>query len=160
MYFGRFEHKVDAKGRVQVPISLRRADMDKIYDRFVLVRGIGGCLALFTKEIFEGFVDAFDPEVLGDMGRVEFMRQFYSRIHDVELDSQGRVLLPRLLREEAGITDSALFLGAGKWVEIWDKNRYEEYTRSCELSYDDIARPFFGTLGRSKPEKRQDVLAE
>ena len=160
MYFGRFERKVDSKGRAQIPIDLRRADENKIFDRFVLVRGIGGCLALFTKEVFEDFVEAFEPDVLGDNGTVEFMRQFFSRIHDIELDNQGRILLPRLLREEVGIEDSALLLGAGRWVEIWDKGRYEEYSRASDVSYDDIARRFFATLGRNKSEQRQDVPTE
>ncbi len=160
MYYGRFEHKVDAKGRIQLPIALREAEGDKVYNRFVLVKGIGGCLVLFTREIFESFFEAFEPEQLGDNGTVEFMRQFFSRMHDIVLDNQGRILLPRLLREEAGIGNTALLLGAGKWVEIWDKEQYEKHSSESEISYDEIARGFFATLGRRKDSNRQDVPTE
>ena len=160
MYHGRFEHKVDAKGRVQLPIALREASDDKVYNRFVLVKGIGGCLVLFARDTFQEFFDAFEPEQLGRDGTVEFMRQFFSCMHDVVLDNQGRILLPRLLREEAGIEKTALLLGAGKWVEVWDKERYEKYSAESEISYDEIARHFFATLGRRKTDHRQDVPTE
>jgi len=160
MFYGRYEHKVDSKGRVQIPISLRRAGEDTLYSKFMLVRGIGGCLALFTASRFKDFVKAFMPGDLGKGATVEFQRQFYSRMAEIELDNQGRLLLPKLLREEVGIDEAALFLGAGEWIEIWDKGRYEDYSKQNELTYDDIARHFFATLGRIEPDKSENVIAE
>ncbi len=160
MYFGRYKHKVDSKGRVQIPVTLRRADDDKIYDKFTLVRGVGGCISVFTRDEFERFVDAIIPEDMGMSDVIDFQRLFYSRTHEVELDNQGRILLPRLLREEAGIDSSALFLGAGKWFEIWNRDRFEEYSSQSEHSYDEIARHFFATLGRKKKARVENVSAE
>ena len=156
MFHGRFEHKVDSKGRVQIPISLRKADEDTLFSRFILVRGVGGCLSLFTRKTFDEFVEAFMPDSLGENGTVQFMRQFFSRMEDLNLDNQGRILIPRLLREEADIGDSVLILGAGKWIEIWDGDRYREHSEESEISYDDIARHFFSTLGRKKEEPAID----
>ncbi len=157
MFFGRYEHKVDTKGRVQIPIALRRADEDKIYSKFTLVRGIDGCLALFTKEGFDRFRDAYMSGNPGREAIVNFQRDFYSRMVEIELDSQGRLLLPRLQREEVGIDGKVLFLGAGEWIEIWDTDRYEEYSRRSETSYDEIARHFFATLGRKQPDQSENV---
>lgn len=160
MFYGRYEHKVDSKGRVQIPIALRRAGEDTIYTKFKLVRGIDGCLALFTSGGFDKFKDAF---MSGDPGRdkiVQFQRDFYSRMVDVELDNQGRMLLPRLQREEVGIDDKVLFLGAGEWIEIWDTDRYAEYSKRSENSYDEIARHFFATLGRKNPDRSENVGEE
>jgi len=160
MYYGRYEHKIDSKGRLQIPVALREAEDDKIYNKFVLVRGIDDCLVLFTRDVFNQFYDAFDPESLGKHGTVEFMRQFFSRMQYLTLDNQGRILLPKLLREEVSLKDSALILGAGKWIEIWDKDVYHKQSETTELSYDDIARDFFATLGRKKAENTRNESTE
>lgn len=157
MFFGRYEHKVDSKGRVQLPVVFRRADEDSVYTKFMLVRGIDGCLSLFTRTHFERFRDAYMSGLSGHDEVVRFQRDFYSRMVEVELDNQGRLLLPRLQREEVGIGETVLFLGAGEWIEIWDKDRYEEHSKNSATSYDDIARHFFATLGRVKPDRSENV---
>jgi len=159
MFFGRYEHKVDAKGRVQIPIALRKSGDDTVFSKFKLVRGIDGCLALFSISGFENFKNAY----LAGASRadsIRFQRDFYSRMVEVELDSQGRILLPRLQREEVRIGDAVLFLGAGEWIEIWDKERYEEYAKQSENDYDELASHFFETLGRKQPDRSENAGQE
>ncbi len=158
MFHGRYEHKVDAKGRVQVPIALRKSGEDSVYSKFTLVRGVGGCLALFSTSGFKKFEEAYMDGV--PKKDVRFVRSFYSRMVEVELDSQGRILLPRLLREEVGIGDAVFFLGTGEWIEIWDVNRYEEYEKEGEGVYDDLASQFFETLGRKQPDRSENAGQE
>lgn len=157
MFYGRFEHKIDPKGRIQLPIELRFADEDKVYNKFILVRGIGGCLALFVKDDFQRYAEAVELSELGKKGTVEFVRQFYSRVHFVELDNQSRILVPRLLKEEAGLKETALILGAGDWIEIWDKERYEKASAESAYTYDDIAKEFFATLGRKSSSESSNA---
>jgi len=159
MFYGRYEHKVDAKGRVQVPIALRKSGEDTVFSKFTLVRGVGGCLALFTTKGFEKFQEAYLDGV-SRKDNIRFVRDFYSRMVEVELDSQGRILLPRLLREEVGIKDAVYFLGTGEWIEIWNVSTYEEYEKQSESDYDDLASHFFATMGRKQPDRSENAGQE
>lgn len=162
MFGGTYEHKVDAKGRVQIPSNLRQAGSGTVYSKFVLVVGPDGCLSLFVKEgrdSFENFSEAFESLLTGQGNVLAFMREFYSNIQDVEVDTQGRILVPKALREKAGIGDNVLIIGAGKWIDIWDKARYEKFRSESGVLYDQISRVFFTTLGRTKTGDKGDATA-
>ncbi len=151
LFYGKYEHKVDSKGRVQIPAAIRQTSGDAVYTKFMLLRGSNDCLALVPEREFQANFEAFRPETLGGGESIKVMRRLYPNAFQVVLDNQGRVLLPKNLRELAGIEENALIIGVGAWIELWNKERYERVCADSDLEYDDIADLFFSTLGRKKP---------
>ena len=122
-FFGSFEHAIDARGRVAVPARYRHA----LGGGGVLRSSADGCIELYTQEGFEAEVRTR----LGDhastrdlVGRRE-RRGFLPGAFMVELDRQGRVLLPASLREAAALESRAIVVGCGDYVELWSPERWE-----------------------------------
>ena len=120
MLYGRYQHNVDAKGRLFVPAKLR----EKLGESFIAAVVLDRCICLYS-------VDEWD-ELLGGItalpmtqGRA-LLRQLTSNAEDVTPDAQGRILLPKHLLEYAGLEKEALVIGAGKRAEIWNPANYEE----------------------------------
>ncbi|MCD6123781.1 cell division/cell wall cluster transcriptional repressor MraZ [bacterium] len=153
MFYGKYRHKIDSKGRVALPARLRTAGKGLGYTEFVLTRGIGGCIALFPANKFEEFINNFDASELSFEESLAFYREFASWAHFVAIDNQGRILLPSVLKEEAGIKDDVLILGVVDWIEIWNPDRYSAYTKSQKVDYDSGAMKFFGSLIRGRRAK-------
>lgn len=113
MIVGEYRHSVDEKGRVFVPAKLRT----ELGESFFVAKGSAQCLVLYTKEIYEKKVNAY--EELGENYR-DIVRDFTRWSLQVAPDKQGRILIPQKLREYASIGVGATFIGMGSVVEIWD----------------------------------------
>jgi MraZ protein len=90
----------------------------------------GDCLLAYPQAVWERMIEQcqalnpFDPRVL------DFQRSFFSNAHEVEVDGQGRVLVPPSLRNQAGLTKEAVIIGSTNKFEIWDKGRWETFSQS------------------------------
>lgn len=126
IFKGKFEHSVDAKGRLFVPAKFREG----LGDSFVVCRAFfQNCLWAFSDEEFNAIAEKMDFSLLDEEAqRVE--RVFYAGASDVEVDKAGRILLPQDLREFAGIGKDAVITGSRNRIEIWDKEAY--YAQSDE----------------------------
>jgi MraZ protein len=157
LFYGRYEHKIDSKGRIQIPVAIRKAGINTVYSEFMLLRGPDNCLALVPEDDFIKNFDSFRPETLKKGESAKIMRRLYPNAFKLPLDNQGRILLPKNLRDIAGIESDALIIGVGAWIEIWNKDRYEMVCDDSKVGYDEIADLFFSTLGRKKPDENNDV---
>jgi len=137
-------------------VRLREAGKGLSYSEFVVTKGIGGCIAVFPVDKFEGFLDNFNPEDLSPEQGLNFYREFASWAHSLPVDAQGRINLPQILTEEVGIGEEVLVLGVVDWIEIWDPIRYHEHIEKSKLNYDDGAMQFFSSLIRGKKTKKDD----
>lgn len=119
---GAYEHTVDAKGRMFVPARLRTA----LGDRFTVTKGLDGCIAAYPAAEW----DALEAKIRAlPMSKArDLQRFFFAAAADVELDSQGRILLPAGLRRYAGIEREVVVIGAAAHAEIWDAARWEAYS--------------------------------
>jgi MraZ protein len=123
MFRGHFEHSVDDKGRVAVPIPFREELSRLQDDRLVATKYlIGGnrCLDVYPFSAWRRLESSlaknrFDPRY------VRFCNVYVSGAHELPIDVQGRVLLPLLLREYAGITRNVLITGDVDKFRIWDR---------------------------------------
>jgi len=116
-FYGTFEHAIDERGRVAVPARYRRV----IQEGAVLRGGPEGCLELYTQE---GFVTEAAQRLGAEASTRErsarrSRRGFMAGAFDVELDKQGRILLPQPLREYGALNGRALFIGCGDYIELW-----------------------------------------
>lgn len=127
-FFGRYEHSIDAKGRVILPARFRPAFEHGGY----LAQHLEGCLALWTPESFEEQMIAMEQkEALGTLER-NLSRVWAAGCHEVEVDRQGRMMIPAYLREFAGLNGDVLVVGAIKKVEIWDPTAWRERVAPAE----------------------------
>ena len=121
MFIGEYNHTIDAKGRLIIPSRFREV----LGDEFVVTKGMDGCLFVFDNPEWQAFEEKLHKLPMIDKGARQFTRFFLAGAASVEVDKQGRILLPADLREFAGITKDAVLVGVGSRVEIWSKDRWE-----------------------------------
>ncbi len=113
---------MDGRGRVPVPPRYR----DLLARGAVLSQGSPDtCLRLYTAESFEQQAALYTNEPpTRKAGRIT-RHAFFTRSFAVELDRQGRILVPGPLRAFAGLDGNVVVVGAGEWLEIWNPERFE-----------------------------------
>lgn len=135
MLTGEFQHTLDDKGRMAVPSRLREG----LGERFVITRGLDRCLFAYPlAEWFriEGQLKAL-PFTRADARA--FTRLFFSGAMEVELDRQGRVLIPQKLREYSFIEKEIVIIGVSNRVEVWSEAVWKEYSGKAYQDYEEIA---------------------
>ena len=122
MFMGEYNHTVDPKGRLIIPAKFR----EQLGDEFVVTKGLDGCLFVYTKEEWHNIEEKFRGISMTSKDARKFSRFFFAGAAALELDKQGRILLPANLREYAGIDKEVVSVGVFSRVEIWSKERYLE----------------------------------
>ncbi len=122
MLYGSFRHNIDKKGRLAIPSKMR----DDLGSSFMICRSIlgEGCLCAYSLPEWAKLV-----EELGKLPKAKssnIKRYFFEGAFNVELDTQGRILLPAMLRDEADLTGEAYIIGMDSNIEIWKPERWEE----------------------------------
>jgi MraZ protein len=124
-FHGTFDHTLDAKNRLTVPSRFRSTLAGTVF----LVKGAEPCLSLYPAETY----DAMAQAALAGMNPLssrkrDFARLFYANAMSMELDGAGRIMLPARFMEQAGIESrDVIVAGAGDCLEIWDRDRWENY---------------------------------
>lgn len=121
MFMGEYNHTIDAKGRLIVPAKFREA----LGDEFVVTRGLDDCLFVFPNEGWKVFEEKLSTLPVANKNARRFARFFLSGAATVELDKQGRILIPTTLGEYGALEKEVVFIGVANRVEIWSKERWE-----------------------------------
>ena len=121
MFMGEYNHTIDAKGRLIIPAKFREV----LGDEFVVTKGMDGCLFVFDNSEWQVFAEKLRSLPMIDKEVRQFTRFFLAGAASVEVDKQGRILLPSVLRDFAGITKDTVLIGVGSRIEIWSKDRWE-----------------------------------
>lgn len=134
---GNYSQTMDVKGRMSFPQKLR----DEIGDRFIVTKGIDGCLFVYSLENFEAICEKLRaiPMIRGRA----IQRNIMSWAIEVEADKQGRILIPQNLREQAGLTKEIIVSGVFDRCEIWDKERFEQMNE--EVDEEELMKALEGT---------------
>ncbi len=122
MFLGEYEHTIDAKGRLAVPARFR-AQMDR---GAVISKGMGTCLSIYTLDRWEQKSSELVAGMSSDELR-DFERRVYPSASEVELDGQGRIVIPAKLRAYARLESNVTVAGVRDHFEIWDRTRWQEY---------------------------------
>ena len=124
-FIGEYESTIDAKGRFLLPSGFKKQLPEAGQSLFVINRGFEKCLTLYPLQSWEplykdiSLLNDFDPKVR------DFRRYFLNGATQIELDSAGRVLLPKNLMEYAGLGKDIVLVSAVNKIEIWDKQKYQ-----------------------------------
>ena len=129
MFMGEYNHTIDAKGRLIVPSKFR----DALGDEFVITKGLDGCLFVYDNKEWTAFEEKLKSLFLTNKDARQFVRFFLAGAANVEVDKQGRILVPANLREFAKLSKDVVLVGVASRIEIWSKEIWE----SSE-SFDDM----------------------
>jgi MraZ protein len=132
MFLGEYVHSVDSKGRVAVPARFR----SKIERGAVLTRGVDSCLYVYPMEVWEQKARELDAAITNPRQRRLVERRFFGMAFEVELDGQGRIVVPARFRQYAGLNGEATIVGARDRFEIWSTEQWTAYTE--EMAAEDL----------------------
>lgn len=133
---GEYEHVVDNKGRVLISNKLRnQIDADEHGSNFFLVLGANGILCLYPEKYFEQIALVTVPGGAAPDESVAFERISFALSSRVELDRQGRLLLPDKLRKRAGLKERVTLAGVRDHIELWNTVQWERYLESHMVQY-------------------------
>lgn len=133
MFMSEYNHTIDMKGRLIVPSKFR----DQLGDEFVVTKGMDGCLFVYANEDWNAFEQKLTSLPLINKEARKFARFFLAGAAQVEVDKQGRILLPSNLRDFAGLEKDVVLVGVGSRIEIWSRENWENM--DADSNMDDIA---------------------
>jgi len=125
LFSGAYEHTVDDKGRTVIPARFRQ----KLGEKFVITRGLHGCLWVFSGQSWPQIQQSLTPKSLLDGRGVKLERYFLGAASECMPDKQGRVAISPMLMQHAGIEDgdNIWVVGLTDKVEIWSKQRWDDF---------------------------------
>ena len=127
MFMGEYNHTIDAKNRLIIPSKFR----ETLGNEFVVTKGLDGCLFVYDNDAWAEFEEKLKSLPLTNKEARKFARFFLAGAASVEVDKQGRILVPSVLKEFAGLGKDVVLVGVASRIEIWSKERWEDVS-SCE----------------------------
>lgn len=135
MFLGEYSHSIDTKGRIIVPAKFR----DELGEKFIVTKGLDGCLYIYTMEEWAAFEDKLGSLPAGKADIRKLVRFFLSSASETEVDKQGRILIQPKHREYAALEKDVILAGVGRKIEIWSKEKWEETATFSYEDMDDVA---------------------
>lgn len=135
MFVGQYDHSLEAKGRLSIPKKFR----SQLEAGAVLSQGLDGCLFLHPKSVWEQLIYKLSQLPLTRSDARSFTRAMSYGAVEVDIDSIGRILIPDFLQKFGGLKDDCVVAGAIDRIEIWDKQKFEDYTAHVNSSREAIA---------------------
>lgn len=123
MFIGRHYHKLEAKGRLAIPREFR----EQLESGGVITRGLDGCLFLFPKSSWQQLTDKLASLPLTSQAARNFIRLIVQTAAPLDLDQQGRTLIPEYLKNLAQLKKQVVVAGALTRIEIWDRDLYHQH---------------------------------
>ena len=134
MFTGEHSHTFDSKGRIAVPAEMRDVLRAQYAEVVYVTRSLHGpCLWAFPEAVFQDFMKRVAERGLANPRLSKLGRRLFAPARKCPLDRTGRVLIPEKLREAAGLTRDAVFLGMGNHIEIWSPEQWTEEEGALDL---------------------------
>lgn len=134
MFMGEYNHTIDAKGRLIIPSKFR----ESLGDDFVVTKGLDGCLFVYPNSEWSAFEEKLRTLPLTNKDARKFSRFFLAGAATCEVDKQGRILVPAVLRDFAELEKEVVLVGVLSRIEIWSKSKWEDANDAYD-NMDDIA---------------------
>lgn len=142
MFIGEYSHNLDDKGRLAVPVKFR-SDLSK---GAVVTRGLDGCLFLYSLAEWKILAEKLSHLPISQANTRAFARLMLAGAMDVQIDKQGRIIIPDYLRKYAVLKKKVIINGLYNRLEIWDEDNWVKYKEKTEKESGDIAERL-GELG-------------
>lgn len=135
MFLGEYQHSLDLKARVIIPAKFR----EELGPKFVATKGLDHCIFVYPMDEWQAIENKLRSLPFTRADVRSFARFFFSGASELEIDKQGRILLPASLREYANIDKELVIIGVGSRLEIWSSETWVSYNQNAEASYEDFA---------------------
>ena len=139
MFYGEYLHSIDRKGRLILPAKFREVSKANFIEKFFVTRGLDKCLFMFSEEEWRVQEAKFKAISFTKQQARTFNRLYFSGAVEVIADRQGRILLPQYLKDFAEIKKDVLIVGVSNRIEIWAKDKWQEFYGSSRQSFEEIA---------------------
>lgn len=140
LFTGEFECKIDAKGRLTLPSKMKSKLPEVSGNQLVLSLGLDPCVVIYPyveyRKIYSRIasMNEFNEEYRS------MQRDFFRRLEEIELDSAGRILIPKRMLKHAKLEKEAILVGTGNRMELWDANLYDEYIMKNDDEFSKLAQ--------------------
>ena len=127
MFFGTYQHSIDAKGRTSLPARFREAlaaagEAKLVLTQYPHWKAVQALPHSVWKELERKVLETSPLDARAQRN----VLRFYSSAHEVDLDVHGRVLVPPTLRAHAGLQKEVVWVGMGRTIQLFDKAAYDE----------------------------------
>ena len=139
MFIGEYSHTIDEKSRLAIPIKFRA----ELASGAVVTKGLDGCLFLYTSTEWHKLVEKLNTMPISQKNARAFSRLILAGAMDVDLDKQGRIVLPKYLTDYAKMNHSVIVAGLFNRLEIWDAKVWQEYKAQTEKDSEVLAEQLF-----------------
>lgn len=133
---------MDTKGRISLPSKFKSKMGKKVF----ITRGLDNCLSVYTKESWKGITEKLNTLSLSKSSDRGFNRFMLSGAVEVDVDKQGRILVPEFLREFAALDKKVVWTGVGDRAEIWDQSRWQKYLSENTKDPESLAESLNGVI--------------
>ncbi len=135
MFMGEYRHAMDEKGRVIMPARFR----ETLGEKFVVTRGLDNCLFVYPLQEWKTLEGKLKSLPLTRQDARAFVRYLLSGAAECEFDKQGRISVPNNLRDHGLIQKDVVIIGVAERIELWSKEKWEQYLSKAKDSYEEIA---------------------
>ncbi|MCA9286835.1 MAG: hypothetical protein KDA22_16545 [Phycisphaerales bacterium] len=139
LFFGEYEHTIDAKSRLAIPAEVRDViDREQIGPALVVAPGTNGSLWMWPEKTFSKIAQAFGGSLLPNAKVAQFERALFSQAARLELDSAGRIRLPDRHLKRFGLAGQVVILGVGQHLELMDVDSWRQQSEADAAMTPDI----------------------
>jgi MraZ protein len=144
-FIGTYECKADTKGRIMIPVALKKQLAAQMQDGFVLKRAVfNRCLELYPLKEWEALMERVNKLNRFNKKNNDFIRRFTAGVKLVEIDASGRLLIPKDLVVHAAMKKQIVISSAVNILELWDKDNYEAAIDAATLDFAALAEEVMG----------------
>ena len=144
-FIGTYECKADEKGRIMLPVSLKKQLSDKLKNGFVIKRAVfNSCLELYPLKEWDELMLRVNKLNRFNKKNIDFIRRFTAGVRQIDIDISGRILIPKDLINHAKISKDIVVSSAVNILEIWDKGLYESAIDDAKGDFGNLAEDVMG----------------
>ena len=136
MLIGEYTGKIGNKKRISLPTKFR----EELGNNVILTRGYEDALIIVNKKLWKNIASEVINGSFIDKNIRDTSRFLVGGAKEIKLDAQGRFVIPTPLFEHASLKDEVVFIGLANWIEIWDKNKWEDRVKYLKENSDKIAK--------------------
>ncbi|MBE6049865.1 MAG: division/cell wall cluster transcriptional repressor MraZ [Clostridium sp.] len=134
MLIGEYQHTLDLKNRIIIPAKFR----EDLGNKFIITKGLDGCLYVYPLSEWEILQGKLKTLPLTNKDARFLVRFFFSGATEIEMDKQGRGVIPQNLKEYATIEKEIVSIGVLSRIEIWSKEKWIQYNEA-DIDFESIA---------------------
>lgn len=143
MWYGEYYHTIDDKDRFVLPSKFRDKIKTFPEKKFYITRGLDSCLFLFHKTEWDKLEERLRSLSFTKQQSRNFNRLYFSGANEIDIDAQGRIILPSHLKDFAKIKKEIVIIGVADRIEIWDKASWDNFYGDNSKKFEEAAESLF-----------------